>query len=152
MHGLVDRFVEDERGLSEVQKALFVAALAVSVVAITVFLPPSDQQGPVNPQAQWEWNTSDGDVVVTHDGGDGIPREELTIVITDDGDAETITNLNTGSDHRIVRPFPNEFVTAGDSLVLDGGKIDSDRIAIRWESEGRSAMLSETRYPPAEHE
>lgn len=147
--GLLERIRPDWAvSLSSAQWAVLVGLLVVAVSIVTVSMGPGDQVGPVNPQAEWTWSkTADGDVALTHEGGDSVDRAALGLV--GEALADPVSDLGDGDDARIVQPFGNGVVSQGDALVIDGGALDEGSVALRWYAPGgdQSATLAHLDYP-----
>lgn len=134
--------------LSTVQWALLVGLLVVAVSLVAVSMGPGDQVGPIHPEAEWAWSeTADGDVALTHEGGDRIDRDTLRLV----GDAlpGTATDLGDREDARLVQPFEDDVVSRGDSLVIDGDALEDGSVALHWHApdSDQSATLAHLDYP-----
>lgn len=136
--------------LSPAQWVVLIGLLVATVSLVAVATQPGDQVGPVNPQAEWAWSaTADGDVALTHEGGDSVERATLRLV----GDAleGTVSDLGDGDDARIVQPFGSGVVSRGDALVIDGGALDDGSVTLRWHAPDgdQSATLAQLDYPAA---
>ena len=123
------------------------------VIIVAVAMGPGDVAKADRPYADWNGGTTaEGDVVLTHEGGDTIPRETLRIR----GDAlnDTITDLGDGADERIVQPFDDRIVSQGDTLVISADALNEGTVVLRWEkSDGtRSATLAQLDYPAGSDE
>lgn len=129
---------------------LAVVLVAAVSTASVVLLPGDGGARGVDPKADWNWDASDGTVVVTHAGGETLLRSNLFIVVEGVRSDEAVADLSDAGDDRVVRPFPDETVARGDTLRLDADELDGRKIAIRWESDDgtMSATLGESDYPP----
>lgn len=74
--------------------------------------------------------TGGRDVVLTHEGGDSIPRDTLGIY----GDAlnDTITDLGDGTDERIMQPFDGPVVSQNDTLVINSDSLNEGTVLLLW--------------------
>lgn len=147
--GLLERLRPDGAvSLSSAQWAVLVGLLVVAVSIVTVSTGPGDQVRPANPQGEWTWSaTTDGDVALTHEGGDSVDRASLRLV--GEALADPVPDLGEGEDARIVQPFGDGVVSQGDALVIDGDALDEGSVALRWHDPGgdQSATLAHLDYP-----
>lgn len=134
--------------LSTVKWGVLVALFVSLVIVVALTVGPSEVAKADRPYADWDWEmTAEGNVVLTHDGGDTISRETLWIR----GDAlnGTITDLGDGADERIVQPFDDPVVSEDDTLVLNADSLNEGTVVLHWKnSDGtRSATLAQLDYP-----
>lgn len=123
---------------------LFVLAVIVVAMATST----GDVAKADRPYADWDWGTTDdGDVVLTHKGGEAIPRDTVEIL----GDAlnGTISDLGDSGDERIVKPFDDSVVSKGDTLVISSEALNEGTVVLYWKkpSSDQSATLAHLEYP-----
>ena len=145
----VDRRPADGRwSLSTAGWAVLGGLFVLAVVVAAVAVGPNDVAKADRPYADWSWGTTaDGDVVLSHDGGETIPRETVQILGSAlDG---PITDLGDGSDERLVEPFGEEVVSRGGRLVIDGDSLTEGSVVLYWqEPDGnQSATLAHLDHP-----
>jgi hypothetical protein len=112
-----------------------IVSTAILILAINFFIYPIDHDSTLAPDAEWSWNETDEEIILTHHGGDSLDSSSIYIAVSKEGQPqvdETIPDLTNGSDNRINRAFPDDPITSGDSVALDKSKIHEGKISLRW--------------------
>lgn len=134
---------------STVKWSVLGGLFVLSVIVAAVAVGPHDVARADRPYADWSWGTTaDGDVVLTHDGGEAIPRETVQVLGSAlDG---PITDLGDGSEERLVHPFGDGTISRGDTLVIDADSLEEGDVVLYWqEPDGnQSATLAYLDYRP----
>lgn len=134
--------------LSAVKWGVLVALFVILVIVVAMVTGTGDVVKADRPYADWEWGTTDdGDVVLTHEGGDSIPRD--TVEILGDALEGTISALGDSGDERIVKPFDDRVVSEGDTLVISSEALNEGTVVLYWKkpSSDQSATLAQLDYP-----
>lgn len=128
-------------------QALLGVLFVISVLLLAFIMGPSDTVGPRTPNADWEWNTSDEEVVFSHDGGEPAPRAALYIVtVKNESFNQRISDLGTSNNPVIIEPFPDTTIRQGDAIVLNRDEIDGSVILLRWTNGDLDATLAEYKF------
>ncbi|UWG52018.1 Pilin/Flagellin, FlaG/FlaF family [Halalkaliarchaeum sp. AArc-CO] len=140
-------FFEDREAVSPVIGVILMVAITVILAAVigTFVLGLGDQVGDTAPNANWDANADEpvdpGEVTFTHNGGDSVDADTLTVVSSD-------TDVVTVEDHDDVTgltgPAP-ESLSAGDSFTADltdqtSGEAEAS-IRLVWQSGDSSSIL-----------
>lgn len=110
--------VDDDRGVSPVIGVILMVAITVILAAVIgafVLGIGGDLQD--TPQAQINIQTTDGtNISVSHNGGDAIPHEDVTLLVNGSGDGDQLEDdLTVGSSEEV--DLENHGVSVGDSNV-----------------------------------
>lgn len=140
---------DDNRALTHTVVLILIIGSVLGIIFFTVYLPDG-QLEPVGPNVEWEWQAENGDVIITHAGGESISRNTLYLY----GDAldGNISNLGNRNDPRIKQPFDDKDVSQGDSMTLDGNALNEGEIRLIWRDRdsGQTSHLVTFEYPPEE--
>jgi flagellin-like protein len=138
---------EEEDAVSPVIGVILMVAITVILAAVigTFVLGLGDQVQQTSPNAQFsfDYDSTAGELEITHGGGDGVESEQISFA----GDL-TVAGTNTWT---AVSGVAAQTVTAGDSVTLtDGGtNIDLDAnpetVRVIWNADDgdRSSTLAE---------
>jgi flagellin-like protein len=144
----------DDDAVSPVIGVILMVAITVILAAVigTFVLGLGDQVQETSPNAQWNWDqdSSNTELSLTHEGGDSIDPTTLSV----SGDAETNMPYNdlTASGNSLITPFnTGEDVTAGDSITFDtsngnGADWSSGTVRLVWTSDGGGSSSTLTTY------
>jgi flagellin-like protein len=133
------KLLTEDRAVSPVIGVILMVAITVILAAVigTFVLGLGDQVSESAPQAQFAFQFSDPDVeevAITHDGGDAISPDELSINV---GGTEVWNSDGPQSSYTVNATWSSE-VSAGDTLELssstDGDVSDGDAIRVIWTS------------------
>ena len=140
---LRETFADDDAVSPVIGVILMVAITVILAAVIGTFvlsLGSDLQNNP--PNAQFTFSQEDnGDLTMTHDAGDSVDVEKMSV--TYDGSGSLGCQTNGGASNEW--SGGDAELTAGDSCTLDNGKLtDGDTIRITWESDdgGTSATLA----------
>ncbi|KTG26658.1 type IV pilin [Haloferax profundi] len=138
----IKKFLSESRAVSPVIGVILMVAITVILAAVigTFVLGLGDQVGDTAPQASFsfEYDSDTDNVTITHESGDGIATEDLSIIVSSAPGA-TVTPFDGGDD----------LINAGDTFEVDTGVLDSgDTVRIVWTSESgaNSATLQKYTY------
>jgi len=138
-----DLFTED-RGVSPVIGVILMVAITVILAAVigAFVIGLGDQASQSVPQASFDYNfDGDGNVTVTHGGGDTIDNSTIALVTAEE--RFTDEEMTWGND--------DSEITAGESQntsELDwSGAEDNDTIRVVWTGDGSSNTLSQRDFP-----
>ncbi|RDZ42617.1 type IV pilin [Haloferax sp. Atlit-10N] len=134
----IKKFLSESRAVSPVIGVILMVAITVILAAVigTFVLGLGDQVGDTAPQASFsfDYNETSGDLIVTHESGDAIDGDLLTIagsgLTVDDPDAFAGTDVKAGS---------SATVTLTD---VDNG----DEVRLVWTSESGSNSATLQKY------
>jgi len=139
----------DDDAVSPVIGVILMVAITVILAAVigTFVLGLGSQVQSTSPNAQFTFNEeSNGNLTMTHDGGDSVDMGNLNV--THDGGGISTQCQTNGS-------APDEWsgdseLTAGDACTLNGttGNLDDTTVRIVWESDegGSSSTLADYEY------
>lgn len=120
---------------------LFVVGAALVGTYVDV---PSDSE---QPDAEWDAETDDGEILLVHRGGEDVPRDALVLVIRDSGSVdERITDLGSADHPRVRQPFGDETVTRGDSLRLAAPADRSTTVVLQLDGPNLDSTLFSYEY------
>ena len=127
-------FTEDgDRGVSPVIGVILMVTITVILAAVigAFVLGLGDQVSNNAPQASFSFDFADGNVTVTHNGGDNIDNSTLTV-----------TNSSSGN-----KTFTADPVSTGDSVELEYSPGDTIRVIWDNPAGGSSNILAERDAP-----
>lgn len=137
-----DKCEPDERAVSPVIGVILMVAITVILAAVigAFVLGLGDQVGNTAPSASfdYDWNSSNTNLTITHDGGDALDNSTITITINGDEAAEqfSVDTITAGDQVEV-----NE-TTGGDALGA------GDTVRIIWESDsGQSSTVGTYEVP-----
>lgn len=143
------KLFEDNDAVSPVIGVILMVAITVILAAVigTFVLGLGDQVQQTSPTSQFtfDYDSTEINLTVTHDGGDGIPAEELSV----SGDINTSgdTDLTNGQTWDKASAYGiGSSVTAGDSVEIGIDPAASNpEVAVIWNSvdSDRSSTLAE---------
>jgi flagellin-like protein len=115
---------DEERAVSPVIGVIMMVAVTVILAAVIgAFVFGLGGQQQQAPQAMFDYNFNEGEVTISHDSGDALPRASIDVVI--DGSAVGESALSSaGSDNRY---------TAGEE-IYSGSVETGDEIRVIWRS------------------
>ncbi|WP_135851291.1 type IV pilin [Halorussus salinus] len=151
---------EDDGAVSPVIGVILMVAITVILAAVigTFVLGLGDRVSQASPNAQFSFNygttgATNGDYVnITHDGGDGVNTDQLTVQIASNlawngtngyaADGDFVDLSNSGS-------WSADKITAGDTLNIqeDNNQIDDgDTVKVIWSASGsdKTAVIGES--------
>jgi hypothetical protein len=101
-------------------KILLGLGLIVGIAFVGTYVGDSGGPNRETPHSvDWEFETQDGEVLLTHNGGMPVPRGALFLTIDGpNSDDEEISDLGTNEHRWVGSPFSDEPITNGDTLVL----------------------------------
>ena len=126
-----------------------VSGVALFVILVIVVAMVTGTGDAVKPDRQYgdsglgERRTN-GHMVLTHEGGDSIPRD--TVGLYGDALNGTITDFGDSGDERIVKPFDENVVSEGDTLAISSDALNEGTVVLLRDSE-QSASLTHLDYP-----
>ena len=138
----------DDDAVSPVIGVILMVAITVILAAVigTFVLGLGSQVQSTSPNAQFTFNEeSNGNLSMTHDGGDSVDVRNLNVTYDGAGDLNCQTNGSANSEWS----GGDTEVTAGDACTLANGKLsDGDTVRIVWESDdgSNSATLADYEY------
>ena len=122
-----------------------ITVILAAVIGTFVLSLGSDLQNNP-PNAQFTFSQEDnGNLTMTHDGGDSVDVEKMSVTYDGSDDLSCQTNGAANDEWS----GGDAELTAGDSCTLDNSKLtDGDTIRITWESDdgGTSATLAKYEY------
>ncbi|WP_336135551.1 type IV pilin N-terminal domain-containing protein [Natronomonas amylolytica] len=143
------QLLKDDDAVSPVIGVILMVAITVILAAVigTFVLGLGDQVQQTAPNAQFSWDYDssggaggEGEVVVTHDGGDGITASQISVagtgIVPADGDQwQDLTDTSESS---------GSSVTAGSSATIGVDSTDAEaRLVWNSESGDQSSTLTE---------
>jgi flagellin-like protein len=143
---------ESERAVSPVIGVILMVAITVILAAVigTFVLGLGDQVQQTSPNAQWDWDedTSNDEITLTHTSGDTVDSARLSFTV----DGGEVDDFGTdGSD------FSND-VSSGDSATIDGADAQDsgntnlfadgteETVRLIWTAEGGGSSSTLTEY------
>ena len=133
-------FIEDREAVSPVIGVILMVAITVILAAVigTFVLGLGDQVGETAPNANWqtEFDNETNMVTFTHNGGDQVDPDELTVSPEDDIEAG---GAGADGDGTVTVPGP---ITAGDEIEVEVVEGDDGTINLVWESGDTSSILA----------
>ena len=134
---LKELFTED-RGVSPVIGVILMVAITVILAAVigAFVLGLGDQASNTAPQASFSFDyddEGDGNVTVTHEGGDTIPEGELNVSVS--GNAEGSESWGEEATAGSTKELQ------GDSGGIDGAFAEGDTVRVVWSSGDSSNTL-----------
>ncbi|ADE01922.1 type IV pilin [Haloferax volcanii] len=131
----IKKFLSESRAVSPVIGVILMVAITVILAAVigTFVLGLGDQVGDTAPQASFSFDYDGAqEITITHESGDSIASDELSVVIPSGLTADTVSK-KTGSD---------DSMNAGDTIVVElaaGDELeDGDQVRLVWTSESGS--------------
>ncbi|WP_042662002.1 type IV pilin [Haloferax sp. ATB1] len=131
----IKKFLSESRAVSPVIGVILMVAITVILAAVigTFVLGLGDQVGDTAPQASFSFDYNGAqEITITHESGDAIAGDELSVVVPSDLTAETVSK-KIGTDDNM---------NAGDTIVvtLATGETldDGDEVRLVWTSESGS--------------
>lgn len=137
--------VGGSRALSHTGWALLLVVFIGGIVGLAFVSAPQDELGPVSPDAEWEWDESAETISLSHEGGDAIERETLSIRYGDDLE-ETISDLGAEDDERLIQPFEDPTVAEGHMLEVDRELAENGTLVLLWEDADSSQSATLAQY------
>ncbi|KAB1189980.1 type IV pilin [Haloferax sp. MBLA0076] len=140
----IKTFLSESRAVSPVIGVILMVAITVILAAVigTFVLGLGDQVSETAPQASFsfDYNSTDDNLTITHESGDGISVDQLNVSVTSDTTYSAV-DKNTGADSTF---------NAGDTIVVDfdGDLEGGDTVRVVWTSESgaNSATLQKYTY------
>jgi flagellin-like protein len=138
------KLLTEDRAVSPVIGVILMVAITVILAAVigTFVLGLGDQVSESAPQAQFTFDQNTTDITVTHDGGDTIPADEISVTVG------SVNEPLTDSDYG-----PDDDVSAGDSFMIGQNSgwasytIDSaDTLRVVWSSPNSDKTATIGRY------
>ncbi|MDR5673103.1 type IV pilin N-terminal domain-containing protein [Halalkaliarchaeum sp. AArc-GB] len=129
-------FIGDREAVSPVIGVILMVAITVILAAVigTFVLGLGDQVGDTAPNANWDasYDSTADEVIFTHQGGDSVDAELLTI----NSDDNVFDTSNTD--------FAEDELSAGDKVwrEADGGATGEVSVRLIWESGDTSSVLA----------
>lgn len=130
----------NERGVSPVIGVILMVAITVILAAVigSFVIGLGDQVQETAPNAQFTFDYSEGNVQITHDGGQDIDVTQSDLIVIGDDDGE----YDWGDAHT------EDIVSAGDTTPEGIPVTSGETIRVVWEGgEGTSATLAEDEVP-----
>ncbi|WP_152039793.1 type IV pilin [Salinigranum salinum] len=117
------KLLTEDRAVSPVIGVILMVAITVILAAVigTFVLGLGDQVSESAPQAQFTFENSSGTLDATHDGGDPVPANTLSVSVSGTG-SEDFTGTH-GSE-----------LTAGDTLTVATGLSGDSVVRLVWQS------------------
>ena len=147
----------DDDAVSPVIGVILMVAITVILAAVigTFVLGLGGQVQSTSPNAQFTFNEeSDGNLSITHDGGDAVAINNVNV--TSDGDAlddyggnEVYCQEDSDGEGNTTWSGTDSELTAGDTCTIPNAKTtDGDAVRIVWESDdgSNSATLADYGY------
>jgi flagellin-like protein len=136
---------EENRAVSPVIGVILMVAITVILAAVigTFVLGLGDQVQQTSPNAQWNWEGDGNEFSITHEGGDSVNAERLSLsgAVSIDDVTQDSGTLNTAG----TNGFPDD-VSAGDSLTVPSGNAASGEVRLVWTAEGGGQSSTLTTY------
>lgn len=132
----------DDRAVSPVIGVILMVAITVILAAVigAFVLGLGDQIQQTTPQASFSFDyDNEGNVMITHDGGQSIPAEQLYVVGHVGGD-EAWTDIPGSSLE------PGDDVRAGTSVTVNVEGQEGETIRVIWRSEGDDLSSTLARF------
>ncbi|QOS14080.1 pilin PilA (plasmid) [Haloferax gibbonsii] len=128
----IKKFLSESRAVSPVIGVILMVAITVILAAVigTFVLGLGDQVGDTAPQASFSFDYNGTALVVTHESGDSISDDLVTI-------NGTLSSTWDESDDKI---------QAGDNVVITGTLNDGDEVRVVWTSESGSNSATLQKY------
>ena len=134
---------DENRAVSPVIGVILMVAITVILAAVigTFVLGLGDQVQQTSPNAQWDWeeDSANNNLTITHEGGD--PVEVTTLSTTGVIEANG-TELRNAGVTEVKSGFGVDELSAGDSATLNTSSASSGTVRLVWESEGQSNTLT----------
>lgn len=132
-------------------KLLIGLGLVVLVAFVGTYVGDSGGPNPETPtDVDWDFETEDGEIHLTHRSGPSVPRESLIIRITRDGtEDELVTDLGSSADRWVLDPFGDGTVTRGDTLVVAEPDDHDASIRLVWRGPTHDSTLASYGYSSA---
>ncbi|MFK5605825.1 MULTISPECIES: type IV pilin [Haloferax] len=129
----IKKFLSESRAVSPVIGVILMVAITVILAAVigTFVLGLGDQVGDTAPQASFSFDYDGVDTVtITHESGDAIDFESLSVSETSDETSSTVDNDGDSDGN----------MGAGDSIevTFGGPLVDGDEVRLVWTSESGS--------------
>jgi len=129
----IKNFLSESRAVSPVIGVILMVAITVILAAVigTFVLGLGDQVGDTAPQASFSFDYDGIDTVtITHESGDAIDFESLSVSETSDETSSTVDNDGDSDGN----------MDAGDSIevTFGGSLVDGDEVRLVWTSESGS--------------
>ncbi|WP_424009414.1 type IV pilin [Haloferax denitrificans] len=131
----IKKFLSESRAVSPVIGVILMVAITVILAAVigTFVLGLGDQVGDTAPQASFSFDyDGEQEITITHESGDAIAGDQLSVVIPSDLTADTVSK-KIGTDGKM---------NAGDTIVVElatGDSLDDgDEVRLVWTSESGS--------------
>ncbi|ELZ69123.1 hypothetical protein C457_09806 [Haloferax prahovense DSM 18310] len=139
----IKKFLSESRAVSPVIGVILMVAITVILAAVigTFVLGLGDQVGDTAPQASFSFDYDGAqEITITHESGDAIASDDLSVVVPSDLTAPTVTK-NDGADDNM---------NAGETIVieLDGSETldNGDEVRLVWTSESGSNSATLQKY------
>ncbi|QCJ46253.1 type IV pilin [Haloprofundus sp. MHR1] len=133
----IKKLFNDERAVSPVIGVILMVAITVILAAVigTFVLGLGDQVGNSAPQASFDFQYNGNTVDITHDGGQDLNMEQITV--------QGVDTSATGATEA------TGIVTAGNPIVEEGDVSGTTTVRIVWENPagGSSTVIAESRVP-----
>jgi flagellin-like protein len=135
---LNELFADDDAVSPVIGVILMVAITVILAAVIGTFVLGLGSEVQETPAAQFTFEeTSSDEVMITHDGGDPVSRDNLKVVDSAGGEYCTPSSTNDWSDTE---------VSAGDSCTTDGMSSTDGELRVTWESDDGSTTDTLARY------
>jgi hypothetical protein len=126
-------------------KVLLGLGFIVVVAFVGTYIGAPGGPNPETPHSvDWEFETADGEVRLTHNGGMDVPRSSLFLTIEHpEREDARISDLGNSTSRWVVSSFSNKIITEGDTLVLAEPERQDTVIYLYWNgSDGTSILAS----------
>ena len=145
---------DENRAVSPVIGVILMVAITVILAAVigTFVLGLGDQVQQTSPNAQWNWevDSANNELNVTHEGGDSVTATNLEATgpgVTDvDG-----TNAGSGTaggcnEAGVKNEWTDSDVSAGDTCLVDDDISPNEEFRLVWTAEGGGSSSTLTTY------
>jgi len=125
----------EDRGVSPVIGVILMVAITVILAAvIATFVMNMGPSENTMPNAQFDFEDDGGDTILVHDGGEAVPKDEISISATSSSPSlnSAISDDFTASDK--VAPDSGGF-TSGETVTITWENPNSDETQILFEEE-----------------
>ncbi len=132
----------DENAVSPVIGVILMVAITVILAAVigAFVLELGNQPQETTPNAQFSFDHSDGNLTITHEGGDGVDAEQLSFASSN----ATWNDADHWNDGSLDQSVSGDRVTAGDSV--SGAFGDEDDLRLVWTAESNDSTSTLARF------
>ncbi|MBP1987208.1 type IV pilin [Halolamina salifodinae] len=114
----IKALLDEERGVSPVIGVILMVAITVILAAVigTFVLGLGDSLNQA-PQSTLDASSDSGNITINHNGGDPLPKSDISITVTNSSGSELTTSVSGWTDSEL---------SVGGTLTVSGGNISSE--------------------------